>query len=137
MSVGRICVRTVYTAATTETVRAAARRMAERDTGTLIVLDDERRPIGIVSDRDVMHRCVARGENADEIRVGELMTSPVNSVREDTPIEDALRQMADHRVRRLAVVDEKQCLVGILALDDVLELLAEESATIGRLLGRG
>ena len=68
--------------------------------------------------------------------VSSVMTAPPTCIHESTPIESALAHMAGAHVRRLVVVDDDKRLVGILALDDVLELLAEEAATIGRLLGR-
>jgi CBS domain-containing protein len=136
MTVGRICVRTVQTASPDETVLEAARRMAREKTGTLVVLDLERLPIGILSDRDVMVRCVAEGKDASSTAVSELMSTPVASVRDSMPIEEALAQMATCRVRRVPVVDNDDRLVGILALDDVIELLVEEAGTIGRLLAR-
>lgn len=136
MTVGRICVRTVQTASPDETVLEAARRMAREKTGTLVVLDLERLPIGILSDRDVMVRCVAEGKDASSTAVSELMSTPVASVRDSMPIEEALAQMATCRVRRVPVVDDDDRLVGILALDDVIELLVEEAGTIGRLLAR-
>jgi CBS domain-containing protein len=134
MSVGKICVRAVHTASPDETVLEAARRMAREKTGTLVVLDLERLPIGILSDRDVMVRCVAEGKDPTLALVSELMSTPVASVRETMPIEDALAQMATCRVRRVPVVDDKDRLVGIL-VDDVIELLIEEAGAIGRLLG--
>ena len=117
-----------------ETAREAARRMAAEEVGALVVLDDGRRPIGFVTDRDLMFHCVAEGRDADNVPLGEIMARPVVTVGEETPIEDALAMMARNGVRRLAVVDPEGRLAGLLALDDVLELLAEESATIGRLL---
>ncbi|MBW2271832.1 MAG: CBS domain-containing protein [Deltaproteobacteria bacterium] len=134
MSVGRICVRTVWTAEPGERVQAAAARMAERGVGTVVVLDEGRIPIGILSDRDIMIRCVVEGMNADRTLVSELMSSPVSAVREDTPIEDALSHMAATGVRRTPVVDDKDRLVGIVALDDFLELFAREATSVGRLI---
>lgn len=134
MSVGKICVREVWTAESGETIRAAARRMVEGHVGSLVVLDDGRKPIGILTDRDAITRCIADGLNADTTTVGELMSSPVTMVREGTPIEDALEQMASCHVGRMPVVDDRGHLVGILALDDVIDLIAEETTTLGRLL---
>jgi CBS domain-containing protein len=136
MSVGRICVRTVHVAAPEETVRAAARRMREADVGALIVVNEERSPIGVVTDRDVALRCVAEVRDPDATAVAAVMTAPVHGIAEETPIEEALRRMAGLAARRLAVTDDAGHLVGILALDDVLELLVEEAEAIGRLLRR-
>jgi len=135
MSVGAICVREVQITSPDETVRAVARRMAASGVGTVVVLGEGRRPLGILTDRDVTVRCVAQARDPDATPVGEVMSAPAACVHESTPIESALSRMAGTGGRRLVVVDGEERLVGILALDDVLELLAEEAATIGRLVG--
>lgn len=136
MSTGRICSRSVVVVGPEESVREAARRMNQFSVGTLVVQDEDQALLGILSDRDVAIRCVARGLDPDTDTVGDVMTSPVRSVEEATPIEDALAQMAGAGVRRLPVVDPDDHVIGILSVDDVLELLSEEIATIGRLLAR-
>lgn len=138
MSVGKICVRTVHVAGPGENAREAACRMASEGVGTLVVLGGDRRPLGFVTDRDLMFHCIAEGRDPSRTTIETVMSAPVVTVPEDLPIEDALVRMAEAGVRRLAVVDRAGCLAGLLALDDVLELLCEESASIGRLLrGRG
>ncbi len=136
MSVGRICVRTVSVASPDEPVREAARRMREADVGTLVVVDGKRNPMGILTDRDVTLRCVAEGRDPDTTSVADVMTTPVLCVSESSPIEEALGRMAGIAGRRLAVTDDEGHLAGILALDDVMELLVEEAESIGRLLQR-
>jgi CBS domain-containing protein len=136
MSVGAICVRSVQIASPEESVRAVARRMAKAGVGSVVVLAEAQRPVGILTDRDITLRCVAEGRDPDATEVAAVMTAPITCVHESTPIESALARMAGVHARRLAVVDDEERLVGILALDDVLELLAEEAATIGRLLAR-
>jgi CBS domain-containing protein len=124
----------IHTADPEETVRAAAARMDREEVGTLVVVDDALRPTGIVTDRDVAVRCVGKGLDPDRTSVAEIMSMPVSSVYEDTPIESALRMMAGSRARRSVVVNRAGALVGVLALDDVLELLAEEAEAIGDLV---
>jgi len=136
MTAGRVCVRSVHVANPGESVRIAARRMQEADVGTLIVVDNKRNPIGVVTDRDVALRCVAADRDPDTTPISEVMTAPVLCVSESTPIEDALRRMAGISARRLGVTDSEGHLVGILALEDVVDLLVEEAETIGRLLQR-
>lgn len=136
MSVGRICVRTVYLTKPEETVRQASRRMAEADVGTLVVVDERGDPVGVVTDRDVVLRCLAADQDPDETQVAAVMTHPALCVPESMPIEDALKRMSGIPARRLVVTDEKGRLAGILALDDVVELLVEEAGAIGRLLHR-
>ena len=136
MSVGRICVRSVYSATPEESVRLAARRMGEADVGVLVVVDEKGYPVGVVTDRDVALRCVGGESDPDTTPVSSIMTSPAHCVSESTPIEDALKQMAGIAARRLVVTDGKGLLAGILSLDDVVELLAEEAEAIGHLLRR-
>lgn len=137
MSVSAICVRTVQVASPEETVRVVAERMAAAGVGTVVVLGDDRKPMGILTDRDVAVRCVAENRDPDTTTLDVVMSVPVTCVHESTAIETALSRMAGAQARRLAVVDDDERLVGILALDDVLELLAEEAATIGKLLKQG
>jgi CBS domain-containing protein len=131
---GRICVREVHLARADESIRDAARRMDEEGVGALFVLDPERRPRGVLTDRDIAVRCVASERDPIHTPVAALMTKPVVTISESSSIEDALAKMASHRIRRIAVVEEDGALAGVLALDDVLDLLAEENTIIGRLL---
>jgi CBS domain-containing protein len=134
MSVGRICTRDVDTAVADETVAVVARRMLDRQVGTLVVMDGGGRPVGLVSDRDLATRVVAAERDCARTRVDEVMTVMPMAVLETTPIETALAHMRNGRFRRLPVVDAAGELVGIVSLDDILELLAEEFSTIGALL---
>ena len=138
MTVGGICSRVVASASSQETIRAAAQRMAEHDVGTLVVLDttDGAKSVGIVTDRDIVTRCVAASLDPDRHRVSSVMTSPVHSVDEQTPVEEAMQTMARVGTRRLVVLGEAGRPVGVLSLDDVLDLLADEAGAIGRLLAK-
>jgi CBS domain-containing protein len=136
MSVGRICSREVDVAAVDESALEAAQRMGTRDVGTLIVLNPAKAPVGIITDRDLVVRVLAAQKDPHVTRVGEVMTRDPKTVQEDCPIETALGLMRAGSFRRLPVVDHHGQLVGILSLDDVLSLLAEEFAHIGRVLER-
>jgi len=102
----------------------------------LVVLDEQRRPIGIVTDRDLVVRVIAAGKDPIATPVGKIMTRELKVIDEGGPIESALGIMRGRGVRRVPVVDRKGKLVGILSLDDVLGLLAEEFAQIGGVLDR-
>jgi CBS domain-containing protein len=136
MSVGRICTRVVATAAPEETVLAVARRMATHNVGALVIVNGKREAMAIVTDRDIVLRCVARELDPGTTPVERVMTRAARSVDESTPIEQALRTMASAGTRRLVVTGEGGKLVGLLALDDVVQLLTEEAEAIGRLLGK-
>lgn len=126
MSIGRICQRDVELGSLQESVVEAARRMRERGVGTLIVLDDARRPLGILTDRDLATRVVAEARTFASTRVGDVMSAHPRSVLETTPIEEALGTMRSLGIRRLLVCDPHGVLVGIVTLDDVLTHVMEE-----------
>jgi CBS domain-containing protein len=134
--VGQLCVRKVETVAPGVLAKDAARRMDERAVGTLVVVDELGRPLGIVTDRDLMVRCIAGGADPKRARVGRVMSGPVAWIHQDAPVEAALEEMARLRVRRLAVVDERERLVGLLALDDVLCRRLAAGSSLGRVLRR-
>jgi len=136
MSVGRICSREIDIAEANETARDAARRMHQRGVGTLVVLNEERQPTGLVTDRDLVLRVLAPARDPETTRVREIMTADPKVLREDSPIEGALGLMRAGSFRRVPIVDAAGRLVGILTLDDVLSLLAEEFGHIGGLLER-
>lgn len=131
-----ICSRVVVTALPEELVRVAARRMAEHEVGTLVVVTDADHAAGIVTDRDIALRCVAAGLDPDKTSVSKIMTQPLRSIDENVPVEDAIMRMAEAGARRLVVTGEHDQLVGILSLDDVVGVLLEEIAPVGRLLER-
>jgi CBS domain-containing protein len=134
MSAGRICRREVQVAGLGESVRAVAQRMRERNVGTVVVKDERGRPAGILTDRDLALRVIADDKDPRMTPVLEVMTPVPKSITEDTPIETALVTMRSEKCRRLPVIGVDGRLVGVLSLDDVLELLAEEFATIGGLV---
>lgn len=136
MSAGRICSRVAATAGATETVFAAARRMAEHNLGTLVVIESDGRPLGLITDRDIAMRCVAAGFDAAKTTVGDVMTDSPRSVDESTPIDQALATMAGAGTRRMIVTGLGGTVVGILSVDDLIQLLAEEMGRIDSIIER-
>jgi len=137
MLTGRICTRVVATAVPTETVRATAERMASLGVGTLVVLDPvSHDPTGVVTDRDLVVRCLAPGLDPEATPVSEVMSTPVVAIGDEAPVEDALEKMSRSGIRRLVVTGADVGLVGLVSLDDTLDLVVEEMTAIGRLLER-
>ena len=134
MSIAGSCIRDVETAGPEEVVVVVARRMRDRRLGTIVVVDNERRPMGIISDRDVTVRVVAAGLDPTRTPVCDIMTPMPTTVLLDTTVEAALGEMRMGRMRRLPVVDGMGKLIGIVTLDDLLRLLAEELGEVERLL---
>ena len=98
MTNAEICVRQVQVAAPETSVRTAARLMRERGVGSLVVVDALRRPLGIVTDRDLVVRCLATGRNADRTALRSVMSGPAAWVRENGAVDRSVEEMA--RLRR-------------------------------------
>ena len=101
-----------------DSIRDVARIMKEKDTGVVPVVDG-RKIIGLITDRDIVVRGLAEGKNLESVRVNELMTRSVRSAREDASVNDALELMSNAEVRRVAVVNNKDEIVGIVSLGDI------------------
>ncbi len=114
----------VVTAGPGETLAAVARRMQEHNVGTVVIVEDQR-PVGIVTDRDLALALGAQGM-APQTAVQKVMTGPVRTIPDDAGIYTATTYMRDCEVRRLPVVDGNDRLVGIVSLDDLLRFLGRE-----------
>ena len=100
-------------------VERAARLMEESDCGALPVIGDNGVPVGMITDRDIALRIVARGRDARYAIVADCMTERVFACYANEPVAECMRQMARHRVRRMPIVDDHQRLVGIVAQADL------------------
>jgi CBS domain-containing protein len=102
-------------------LREVAAMFVDHDCGAVPVVDnlDTRRPIGIVTDRDIACRAVAKGLNALELTARDCMSSPSVTVPEDASLDEAIQLMEDNRVRRLPVVDERGRCIGVVAQADI------------------
>jgi CBS domain-containing protein len=109
--------------------------MRDQQVGSVVVVDAHR-PVGILTDRDLTVRVLAAGLDPGTTRVSEVMTPSPTTVREDATIVDAVGAMRAGRFRRLPVIRSDGRLVGILTLDDVLAMAADELAQVGPLLRR-
>jgi CBS domain-containing protein len=108
--------------------------MRQRTVGSLIVVNDSKQPIGIITDRDLVIRAVADGKDAEVTPVIDVMTPDLVVASGDTPLIGALRLMRDGPFRRLPVVDSQGVLVGLVTLDDILMTLARQFSEIGDLI---
>ena len=98
-----------------------ARMMVDNDCGEIPVVDgrDTMRPVGVVTDRDITCRTVALGQNPLLMRASDCMSSPAISVRPDDDVDDCVRTLEDHQVRRVPVVDEAGRCCGVVAQADI------------------
>lgn len=135
MNVGEICSRVVVVAESNTPVQRAAKLMRDHHIGSLVVTEgaaDARRPIGIVTDRDMVVGVVAANVDYRALTVGDIMSERPANIRETAGIFEATAQMRSGGVRRLVVVDEAGRLLGIVAMDDLIPVLAEEMSALAQ-----
>ena len=101
-----------------DSIRDVARIMKEQDTGVVPVVDGKR-IIGLITDRDIVVRGIAEGRDVSSVKVNEIMTKSVRSVKEDTPLNEVLDLMSSAEIRRVPVVNGNNELVGIVSLGDI------------------
>lgn len=139
MTVGRICNRDVVVTRADDTIQSVASLMKEYHIGDIVVVEERDGlvvPVGIVTDRDVVVEVIAAGVAPDAVNVGDIMSFELVTAHEDDSLWDTLQRMRVNAVRRIPVIDEQGALVGILTLDDLLELLAGELADLARVANR-
>lgn len=108
----------------------AARIMKSEDTGVVPVIDDDRKLIGMITDRDIVVRLVAEGRNPLDCKVNEAMTKQVRSVREDASADEVMNTMRGANVRRVPVCDDGGRIVGIVSMAD-LAVEGEQKGKVG------
>jgi CBS domain-containing protein len=108
----------IFCAADTD-LREVARMMVEFDCGEIPVCDERGRPIGVVTDRDMVCRMIALGQDPIGAPAARCMSRPVVTATPDMPIDDAARLMEQYQVRRLPVVDAEGACCGMLAQADL------------------
>jgi CBS domain-containing protein len=102
-------------------LQEVAQKMVDCDCGAIPVVENlrTRKPVGMVTDRDIVCRALARGKNPLELSVGEVMSADCVYIHEDDSIADCAEQMEEHQVRRIMVVDDAGMQCGIVAQADV------------------
>ncbi len=139
MNAGELCNREVVFAYRNTPLVEAARLMREHHVGSLVVVVDrlsERVPVGMITDRDIVVAVVAKEVDPRTLTVGDVASTGLLAVHEKDGIPDALRMMRENGVRRLPVLTHSGALAGILTIDDLLELMAEELGGFARTIDR-
>ena len=126
------------------TLQEAASRMKSLNVGPLPVCEADR-PVGIVTDRDIVVRAISEGRDPRTTRVADVMTRDVATVKETDDVKEAARLMKERQIRRIVVVGGDQKVVGIVSLGDiavdtrddkmsgdVLEKVSTDTATVGK-----
>ncbi|ARG96653.1 CBS domain-containing protein [Legionella micdadei] len=128
MRIGEYCNREVVIIKSDESVKAAAELMRTHHVGDLVIVEKQNNkqvPIGIITDRDLVIEVMAAGLAPEVLTVRDILTEQLNFVVENDSFFDALDLMRTKKVRRLPVVNHENSLVGIITMDDILDILAE------------
>ena len=139
MLVGEACNREVVIVDKTDSIIEAAGLMRHHHVGTVVVTErpnGERKPIGILTDRDIAIELVAEDVDIGSVSVADVMSDELVMLSPNVGIMEALQLMKDQGVRRAPVINENGGLIGILALDDILQLIAEELLDVVNLQNR-
>lgn len=109
-----------------ETVTQVAKRLAQSGVGAMPICDGDRLQ-GMITDRDIVTKVIAAGKDPQRVTARELETGKPVTIRADDSIEDAYRTMADHKLRRLPVIEDHR-LVGMVSQADLAKELPKEKA---------
>jgi CBS domain-containing protein len=135
MNVGEVCSRVVVFGERSMPLDQAARLMRDQHVGSLVVIDESaagRVPVGMITDRDIVVAVVAKDLDPRTLTVGDIMAADVVVARESDSEFEVLRLMRRRGIRRVAVVAADGTLAGLVTLDDLLGLLAEELGNLAR-----
>jgi CBS domain-containing protein len=135
MNVGEVCKRNVVTVRPFDALGAAAKLMRDKQVGYLVVVkaayeDRQLRPVGVLTDRDIVVGAMARDVDVKSLRVEDVMTRHPVVVPAHEPLEAALPKMRKAAVRRVPVVGYRGELVGVMSFDDVFHIIAEDMQNI-------
>ena len=107
-------------------IQQAARWMVESDCGALLVVDSDNKPVGVITDRDITCRIVAKGKNPYQLTVDDAMTHTAATVYKDTSVEDCLELMEENQVRRMIVIDDGGAVCGMVSQADLARHMRPE-----------
>ncbi len=139
MTAGEYCNREVTITGPESTISEAAKLMWQHHVGTLVVVEGEgalNRPLGIVTDRDLVIEVLAQGVAVDSVTVNDVMSRDPVQVAEGETLLNTIELMQSRGVRRVLVVDEAGSLQGLMSADDAIELIAEAMGNLSRVVRR-
>jgi CBS domain-containing protein len=137
MGIMEYCSKHVITASENLTVLDAAKEMRNKNVGSIVVIDFEKKPIGMVSDRDIVVKVTAQGKDPTSTFLKDVMSKQTVVLRQDQGVFEATKLMSEKGIRRIPVVDSNGKLEGIVCLDDLIMLFAEEVENIANAIAYG
>jgi CBS domain-containing protein len=139
MLLNMFCMLDVVCCTPRTTVLEAAHLMRRKHVGDLVVVEDdeaEKKPLGVITDRDIVVEVLAKGMDPATTLVGSVMRTPVVIAHEDEDSALTLERMRTHGVRRIPVVGRQGSLVGVVTADDMLRRLAAEAGMLTDIISR-
>ena len=139
MRAGELCSREVYLVRRDDALAEAAREMLQRQVGALVVVEPRGKtvkPIGILTDRDIVCGQIAKRADLFCLNVGDVMSEDLMTLDENAGVAEAIKRLATAGVRRAPVVNGAGELIGILSFDDLLPAVAAELGGLARLIGK-
>jgi len=139
MSVGEFCNREVIVANKDTTVVEIAQLMRQHHVGSIVIVESNGSnnvPVGIITDRDIVLEIVAPQLDLDAVTAGDIMSGELLIAREVDGLWETLKRMRSHGVRRVPVINDEEVLLGILSVDDTLEILSNEFSELVSLMNR-
>ena len=137
MGVGDVCNREVIIIDREGSIREAAGLMRKYHVGDIVVVEKknkDRFPVGILTDRDIVLELIALDVDINTVTVGDAMSFELITAREEEDVMETIKRMRHKGVRRIPVVNDRGGLEGILAVDDLIDLLAEQLTDLARLV---
>ncbi len=137
MGVGEICNREVIIIDREGSVREAAGLMRKYHVGDVVVVEEkneERFPVGIMTDRDIVLQLIALDVDINAVTVGDAMSFELITAREEDDVMETIKRMRRKGVRRIPVVNDRGGLEGILSVDDLIDLLSEQLTDLAKLV---
>lgn len=119
MNIQEIMTRHPRTCTADSPVQHAAQLMLDEDVGQIPVIDAQSRVIGVITDRDIVLRCIAAGGDPQHTNVAACMTSPALTLRDDATLDECAHLMAREQVRRVPIIDADGAICGIVAQADI------------------
>ena len=115
-----------------KTVYDAATVLKEKEISFLVIIKDEK-PIGVISERDIVQKVAAKDQKASSIKIEDVMSKKFRWVTPDTPIEDAVQKMLNYNIRRLIILDNDEKLAGVITQTNLAEFLRSKLLINGML----
>ncbi|MDI9819010.1 MULTISPECIES: CBS domain-containing protein [unclassified Legionella] len=139
MQVGEFCNREVVILYGDESVKAAAELMRSHHVGDVVLVEEQQGkcvPTGLISDRDLVVEVMVPGLQPEKLAAKDIVTRPVLLAHEKDSLFDALEVMREKGIRRLPVVDDNQALIGIITIDDIIDILTEMLGCVVQVIKR-